>query len=406
MKIYDFMFSYFGGLVFKFFYLAVKRDENNQIKDQKMILKSHLNKIQTTQFWSDFKFDKICRSENVYSDFRKNVPIFEYKDFRDYIELAKKKKDIIWPWKITKFSASSWTTWNKKHIPVTNDAMKSTTKVWAYMFAEILRWYKWISFLRWDFLPLVWSIQEINDLYKVWDVSALILLERRWVTASRYSLPKSVLLNPSWEDKINVVYEKINENRENTMIWVTSWVYEILNYIENKNRRKFEKLVKNMEIIIWGWVDVAPYMHYFKKHNIKYMWAYNASEGYFGYQDIINYDNEDGKAPYKLLTNHGIFYEFLELNSDNFDESWDVKKDAKAKPIREINKGDVWKKFALVITTNAWLVRYLIWDVISFVDEKLRFKIVWRTRQSINLKWEELMETLWIQWLKSYQRMV
>lgn len=56
MKIYDFMFSYFGGLVFKFFYLAVKRDENNQIKDQKMILKSHLNKIQTTQFWSDFKF--------------------------------------------------------------------------------------------------------------------------------------------------------------------------------------------------------------------------------------------------------------------------------------------------------------------------------------------------------------
>jgi hypothetical protein len=27
------------------------------------------------------------------------------------------------------------------------------------------------------------------------------------------------------------------------------------------------------------------------------------------------------------------------------------------------------------------------------VDENLRFKIVWRTRQSINLKWEELMET-------------
>jgi hypothetical protein len=52
----------------------------------------------------------------------------------------------------------------------------------------------------------------------VGDVSALILLERRGVTASRYSLPKSVLLNPSWEDKIKIVYEKINENRENTMV--------------------------------------------------------------------------------------------------------------------------------------------------------------------------------------------
>jgi hypothetical protein len=75
-------------------------------------------------------------------------------------------------------------------------------------------------------------------------------LERRGATASRYSLPKSVLLNPSWEDKIKIVYEKINENRENTMVGVTSWAYEILNYIENKDKKKFEKLAKNMELII------------------------------------------------------------------------------------------------------------------------------------------------------------
>ena len=71
-------------------------------------------------------------------------------------------------------------------------------------------------------------------------------------------------------------------------------------------------------------MNVAPYMHYFKQHNIKYMWAYNASEWYFGYQDIINYDNSDWDAPYRLLTNHGIFYEFLELSWDNFDDEWNV----------------------------------------------------------------------------------
>ncbi len=393
MKLYDILFDYVSGLAFNTVYRAVKRDDKNQTKNQKKILKFLLKSLQRTQFWNDFKLDKVCISENIYSDFCKSVPIFEYKDFRDYIELSKEKENIIRPWKIRKFSASSWTTWNKKHIPVTNEAMKSTTKVWAYMFAEILRWYKWIHFLRWDFFPLTWTIQENNGSYKVWDVSALILLERKWATASRYSLPKSVLLNPSWEDKIKIVYEKLDENRENTMVGVTSWAYEILNYIETRDFKKFEKLVKSMELIIWWWVDVAPYMHYFKQHNIKYMWAYNASEWYFGYQDIINYDNSNGDAPYKLLTNHGIFYEFLELNSENFDDEWNVKKTAKAKPIREIKQRDIWKKFALVITTNAWLVRYLIGDVISFVDENLRFKIVWRTRQSINLKWEELMET-------------
>ncbi|MBR7037287.1 hypothetical protein IKI14_05610 [bacterium] len=58
------------------------------------------------------------------------------------------------------------------------------------------------------------------------------------------------MLNPSWEDKIKIVYEKLDENRENTMVGVTSWAYEILNYIETRNSKKFEKLVKNMELII------------------------------------------------------------------------------------------------------------------------------------------------------------
>ena len=205
MKLYDILFDYSSRLAFNIVFGAVKRDEKNQTKNQKRILKYLLNKIQRTQFWTDFKFDKVCVSEDIYSDFCKNIPIFEYKDFRDYIELSKEKENIIRPWKIRKFSASSWTTWNKKHIPVINEAMKSTTKVWAYMFAEILHGYKWIHFLRWDFFPLTWTIQEHNDSYDVWDVSALILLERKWVTASRYSLPKSVLLNPKWEDKIKIV---------------------------------------------------------------------------------------------------------------------------------------------------------------------------------------------------------
>ena len=154
MKFYDALFDYASRLAFKPVYIAVKKDDKNQVKDQKKILKSLLNKIKRTQFWNDFKLDKVCVSENIYSDFCKNVPIFEYKDFREYIEISKEKENIIRLWKIRKFSASSWTTWNKKNIPVTNEAMKSTTKVWAYMFAEILHGYKWIHFLRWDFFPL------------------------------------------------------------------------------------------------------------------------------------------------------------------------------------------------------------------------------------------------------------
>ena len=71
-----------------------------------------------------------------------------------------------------------------------------------------------------------------------------------------------------------------------------------------------------------------------------------------------------------------------------------MKSTAKVLPIREISPQDITEKtkFALVITTNSGLFRYIIGDVIRFVDKEWRFEIVGRTKECINLKGEELME--------------
>ena len=71
-----------------------------------------------------------------------------------------------------------------------------------------------------------------------------------------------------------------------------------------------------------------------------------------------------------------------------------MKKNAKILPLREISSQDIEQKtkFALVITTNGGLRRYMIGDVIRFVDNEYRFEIVGRTKECINLKGEELME--------------
>lgn len=390
---YDILFDYTSRLVFNIVYFAVKDEDKHCIKNQKKILKNLVWNIKDTKFWRKFDFWSIYELDDIYSQFSLKTPIFEYSDFKKYIELSKVEENVIWPWKINKFSISSWTTGNKKYIPVTRESMKSTTKAWTYMFADLLHRFSWLKIFRWDFLPLVWTIQESKNWFDAWDVSVLILKSRKWVTSKRYSLPETVLINPDWNDKLDRIFNMINVNRENTIMWATSWAYEILRYIEKNDRNKFNKLINNMELVIWWWVDVAPFMHYFKECNLNYIWVYNASEWYFAFQDVINYANSNWDAPYKLLNNHWIFYEFLEFNSDNFDENWNVRKGAVAKPIWMLDKTDLWKKFALIITTNWWLVRYLIWDVISFVDENFRFKIVWRTRHSINLMWEELMET-------------
>ena len=134
-------------------------------------------------------------------------------------------------------------------------------------------------------------------------------------------------------------------------------------------------------------------MKYFNERGIDHIGAYNASEGYLGYQDIVNYANDQAQAPYQLLVNHGIFYEFIPFTPENFIDGKPVP-EAQVKPLREITPEDISSgmKFALVITTNAGLFRYLLGDVISFIDTEYRFHIVGRTKQCINIKGEELME--------------
>jgi len=378
----------------KYIYPKILEEETNKIENQKTTLLNLLEEMKDTKVWKNYKiWNMLNQKKWIYENFQNNIPIFEYDDYKPYIEESKSNENIIRPGQISQFSASSGTTSNKKHIPVSDESLESTSKAWTDMLAEYFFKNQNTKIFKWEFFPLTGSIQEHENDITIADVSALLLLDRWRFAKNRYALDLFYLLHPEREIKRELALKHINPNKAITMMWVSSRAYEILNYIQKRDPKMFDTMIKNMEVVFGGGVDVAPYMQYFKKLNLNYMWVYNASEWYFGYQDIINYDNSDGKSPYKLLTNHGIFYEFIEFNSDNFDENGNCKKTAEAKAIWDITKEDINKKFALVITTNSWLIRYMIWDVIQFVDKDLRYKITGRTRQSLNLKWEELMET-------------
>lgn len=81
--------------------------------------------------------------------------------------------------------------------------------------------------------------------------------------------------------------------------------------------------------------------------------TFPASEGFFAYQN--NY-KEDGLL---LLTNHGIFYEFV------------PQEDLGKKNPRRLTLGEIelHKDYALVITTNSGLWAYMIGDMIRFISK-------------------------------------
>ncbi len=393
--IFDRIFSFFAKLYLtKYIYPQILKEDSDHSVHQNHILRNILQNIRDTVIGKYYRIENIIKHnhESGYQIFSKTIPIVDYDGYTSWIELSKKEKNILWPGQIHRFSASAGTTSSRKHIPVTLESMKSSRKSWLGMFAEYITKNPDSQIFAWDLWPLVWTIQKYEHKIAIADVSALLLLEMNDIVAKKYAFPVSMLLEPDWGNKRENFLQNLHPERKLTMIGITSRAYELLRFIKEKDPVKFAIVQKNLQLIVGGGVDVAPYIHYFRDLDVDYMWVYNASEGYFGYQDIINYDNTNGEAPYKFLINHGIFYEFVELNDQNFDSEWNIKSHVQAKSLSQITHHDLHKKFAVVITTNSGLLRYLIGDVVQFIDQNHRFHITWRTRQSLNLKGEELME--------------
>src|SRR5690606_34041917 len=103
---------------------------------------------------------------------------------------------------------------------------------------------------------------------------------------------------------------------------------------------------------------------------------YNASEGFFAIQDS-NDSNE-----LLLMLDYGIFYEFIPMDSFG---------SANQKTVR-LADVELNKNYAVVITTNSGLWRYLIGDTVRFTSlNPYRIKVTGRTKHHINVFGEELM---------------
>jgi hypothetical protein len=150
--------------------------------------------------------------------------------------------------------------------------------------------------------------------------------------------------------------------------------------LEKTGKDNILEVWPNLEVYFHGGVNFNPYRAQFKKlipkKEFKYYETYNASEGFFAIQDR-NYSDE-----LLLMLDYGIFYEFIPMNSYEGENS-------KAIPLSQVQKNI---NYALVITTNGGLWRYLIGDTIKFTSlQPYRIKITGRTKHFINVFGEELI---------------
>ncbi len=335
----------------------------------------------------DTEIGKKYNYKNIkdYQQFSEEIPIQKYESIAPYIERNRRgEQQLFWNSNIKWFAKSSGTTNAKsKFIPLSEEAIEDChMKAGKDMLCLYFNNNPDAQLFTGKGLRLGGSsdIYEDNNTF-FGDLSAIII-ENMPFWADFSSAPKQeTALMGEWETKMEaIINETVNENIT-SLVGVPSWMLVLLNKVlEKTGKKNILEVWPNLEVYFHGGVNFNPYREQFKKlipsKTFKYYEIYNASEGFFAIQD------QNNSRELLLMLDYGIFYEFIPMTEYNSENSVAIS----------LSEVKLNINYALVITTNGGLWRYLVGDTIKFTSlEPYRIKITGRTKHFINVFGEELI---------------
>jgi hypothetical protein len=317
--------------------------------------------------------------------FKERIPIQDYNDLKPYIErLMQGDENLLWNTPVNWFAKSSGTTSDKsKFIPITQESLEDC----HYQAAKDVLTLYYNFHTESDLLTgkgLViggsHQISQLNEDIQFGDLSAVLLQNTpRWANWIR-TPELSIALMDEWEGKIERLAQSTIHEDVTSIAGVPTWTLILLKRIlEITGKSNIREVWPNLELYIHGGVSFIPYREQFEQiigGGCRYLEMYNASEGFFAAQDN---PDEDGML---LFLNHGIFYEFMPVEEYGTTQPRTIG-------LKDVETG---KNYALVISTNGGLWRYLVGDTIQFTSTyPFRIKVSGRLKQYINAFGEEVI---------------
>jgi len=351
----------------------------NEVQEELMM--NLIRSAEGTVIGQKYDFESI----RSYQTFSERIPVSTYEDLEPMIELTRKgAQNVFWNTPIKWFAKSSGTTNAKsKFIPVSNEALEDCHyKGSKDLLCMYLNNNENSEMFLGKSLRLGGSSQiyENNNTY-FGDLSA-ILIENMPIWAEFSSTPSNkISLMSEWETKLTAIINETKTENVTSFAGVPSWMLVLLNRILTETgKENLSELWPNLEVYFHGGVSFEPYREQYQKilprNNFKYYEIYNASEGFFAIQDL-NYSND-----LLLMLDYGIFYEFIPMDTFGTPNQ----------KIIRLADVELFKNYAVVITTNAGLWRYLIGDTVRFTSlDPYRIRVSGRTKHYINVFGEELM---------------
>jgi hypothetical protein len=351
----------------------------NEVQEE--LLMNLIRRAENTVIGAQYDFSSITS----YTTFSERVPVSSYEDLQPLIERTRQgEQNVFWDAPIKWFAKSSGTTNAKsKFIPVSNDALEDCHyKGSKDLLCLYLNNNEDSELFLGKSLRLGGSSQIYEDKETLFGDLSAILIENMPIWAEFSSTPSNkISLMSEWETKLTAIINETKNENVTSFAGVPSWMLVLMNrMLEETGKGNLLEVWPNLEVYFHGGVSFEPYRDQYQKllpkADFKYYEIYNASEGFFAIQDL------NDSCDLLLMLDYGIFYEFIPMDTFGTPNQ----------KIIRLADVELFKNYAVVITTNSGLWRYLIGDTVRFTSlNPYRIRVSGRTKHHINVFGEELM---------------
>lgn len=353
---------------------------------QRKMLTSLLKRGRDTEQGRKYNYNEILKSDDVYENFSRCVPIVEYEDIRkDVMRMIEGERDVLWRGRCMNFAQSSGTSGGRsKYVPVTDENLKrGHYKGSADCVAHYLRYNPNSRLFSGKGFILGGSfaseLKPSDPRVRVGDLSAT-LINKINPLANFFRVPdKRTALIPNWKRKLPALVEASEKENITNISGVPSWFLTVIKEVMKKRGvEKISDVWPNLEVFFHGGISFEPYREEYQRitdeSKMHFLETYNASEGFFAVQ------NDPSDHSMLLIVDNDVFYEFISIENP----------EKGAVPLWKLEAGKVYE---MVITSSNGLWRYRLGDTVRVTQlNPVKITIAGRTKCYINAFGEELME--------------
>ncbi|WP_299216227.1 GH3 auxin-responsive promoter family protein [uncultured Aquimarina sp.] len=364
--------------------------EPNHIEAQQKILEMLLKTASDTAFGKTYEFNKVLESEDLQKAYADKVPYFDYHQLHKewWSRVIDGEEDVTWPGNPDYFALSSGTTGKKsKRIPVTNDMIEAIRNAGVKQVEALSNFDLPAEFFEKEIMMLGSStdLQE-KDGHLEGEISGISASNIPFWFEGFYKPGRDIAKIDDWDKRVQLIAEKAKDWDIGALSGIPSWMELMLQkVIDYHNAETIHDIWPNLQVYTSGGVAFAPYEKSFNnllEHPITVIDTYLASEGFIAYQERPETD------AMKLITDNGIYFEFVPFQPEYINQDGSLKQDAPSITLAEVETD---QDYVLLISTVSGAWRYIIGDTIEFTDvARVEIRITGRTKFFLNVVGSQL----------------